>query len=427
MGARFYRVQVAYRLAADGVLVPVAPPQVRVPVSGEAPLYRRLAGLVEADDATVCAAASRYGPLGPIGELATLGDERKLGWFLTEGIALVATELDELDRWIAAGGGISVAIPGRLSRTAYLLAAFAQVDPSLVARLLEALTPGSARSAAERAELRELLWREWLRVLPWYTAQGDAIEADRARGDALVRVSAPPGTTVERLRSARRLLQETFRSMADHGGPGSTLEPGTLGGLTALINAYPGLDATPLYLPETVSAWRMASAELALWQEAVHCLRRLGRDSGAASRLDPLLNQLTSTLTQLAAFAGVSRGVAEGLVPPARDSVRAEAASLLTLRLQQVGAWPRPADEVVGAFARALWSLWLPLTGRQPQRRCAWPSGCAVLLPADAHGNRRYCEAHRRQAQRDRAARNRQRRRSADMGAAQTGRALDGR
>ena len=85
--------------------------------------------------------------------------------------------------------------------------------------------------------------------------------------------------------------------------------------------------------------------------------------------------------------------------------------ALLTLRLQQVDAWPYPSGEQLGTFGRALWTVWPRLVQQSPQRRCTWPD-CATLLPVGAHGNRDYCDQHRREAARLRSARTRQRTRA---------------
>jgi hypothetical protein len=88
-----------------------------------------------------------------------------------------------------------------------------------------------------------------------------------------------------------------------------------------------------------------------------------------------------------------------------RASLRAK----LLLRLQHVDAWPFPTGELLGTFPRALWSLWQPITGHRPERRCTWPE-CTHLLPADAHGNRHLCDDHRLEALRLRSERNRRKR-----------------
>ncbi|HEY5433767.1 MAG TPA: hypothetical protein VIK13_00915 [Candidatus Limnocylindrales bacterium] len=85
--------------------------------------------------------------------------------------------------------------------------------------------------------------------------------------------------------------------------------------------------------------------------------------------------------------------------------------ALLTLRLQQVDAWPYPSGEQLGTFGRALWTVWPRLVQQSPQRRCTWPE-CTTFLPVGAHGNRQHCDEHRREAPRLRSARQRQRARA---------------
>lgn len=80
-------------------------------------------------------------------------------------------------------------------------------------------------------------------------------------------------------------------------------------------------------------------------------------------------------------------------------------ANILSLRLRQVAAYPLPVGQVVGAFGRALWSLWLPITGREPARPCMWSAGCQVILPEGSHRNLHFCETHLAEAARKRSER----------------------
>jgi hypothetical protein len=68
----------------------------------------------------------------------------------------------------------------------------------------------------------------------------------------------------------------------------------------------------------------------------------------------------------------------------------------LTARLRRLlvasRAWPYPADRVVGAYGRAHWAVWFEFTDECPPQACATPT-CGETFPA--HGNRRYCVAHR--------------------------------
>jgi hypothetical protein len=402
-----YRLVVAYELAADGALLPVGPPSARVPATGEGLLYRSIAACAEADDAAIVAAASHFGPLGPTGVTASIGDERTVGWLLGGRMSDLFADMSELDRWLASGGGITVSIPARLSTAAYVVVSFACMEPEMLTALLR-LTEDERLPSETRAHTRARLWEEGLAALARYEAMIEANPSNPALGDEPVRVLVPPSITAQRLRLTRRLLLTTWRAMGRDGGPGAVLEHGSLGRFATLLSQYAGVQQTPLMPPENVNAWRTAAAELATWQEAVRLLRALAAGHTVAPMLRPVL-------TNLCGFAGISN--CEGSRRPpaaadAHDQLRGEAASLLTLRLQQLDAWPLPEEEAVGAFGRALWSLWPPITGKQPDRRCQWREGCPRLLPDDGHGNRRYCEVHRKEAARERAQRNRNRRRA---------------
>ncbi len=410
--SRLYRLIVNYAVGADGELVPAAPPLDRARATGERLLYRQLARLAEADAATIAQATSRYGPLGPTSEQPALGDERRLAWRLNEMVGSVVPAIEELHRWIAAGGGIAVAIPGRLSWAARLLIAAATMDEKVMdrfSRANEAFADGvdGRLSPEERSLYRKTFYGQVLAVLARYQATASEIEADTARGDELVHVRVPPGVTADRLRLAARLMASTFSPMAREGGIAATLEPGTLGRFDMLLGQYRNADGVPLGLSDTVEAWRRAAAELVVWEQAVRLLR-------AADTRRDVAAPLRAALAALRGFAGLGAEDAPIPSPHATDPVtlRNAAAALLTLRLQQVDAWPLPENEVVGAFGRSLWSLWPRVTSRQPARTCQWP-GCSRWLPTSAHGNSRYCqdrEEHKREAARQRAERNRRRR-----------------
>jgi hypothetical protein len=205
---------------------------------------------------------------------------------------------------------------------------------------------------------------------------------------------------------ARELLKRTWAAMGRDGGLAAAVEPGSIGRFATLAGQYRSGQDTGLSVLQGVDDWRRAAVELAAWGEAVRLLRGLAAGRDGADQLNALLGQLRE-------FAGV--GTPEQPRPAARladkiDTLRGSAASLLTLRLQQVDAWPLPDDDTVGAFGRALWSLWSPITGKRAPMRCQWRAGCLRLLPEGVHGNRRYCDVHRREVDRERAARNRSRR-----------------
>jgi len=399
---RLYRYVVAYELASDGRLIPLGPPQSRVPAAGEARLYRAIAGCAKADDAAIVALASRYGPLGPTASGGTLEDERLLGYRLGISCSDLIADLGELDRWLASGG-MSVAVPARLAPAAQLLVAVAQMDPQILESLLHG-TQGAALPAEERARTRQGLWSEGLSALARHDALLSAADHPFC-GDEPAHVAVPAGVTQHRLRLARQLLITTFGAMGGEGGLGAVYEPGGLARWATLLNLYSSVQETPVLTPESADAWRTAASELAMWQTVVRLLNapKVGQQAGP---------QLREALLGLQRYAAIDqqdctrRGVAAA---DAADRLRIEAEALLTLRLQQVGAWPFPEGEAVGTFARALWSLWPRITGHQPSRRCRWREGCQRLLPDHGHGNRRYCEEHRREAARQRAQRNRDR------------------
>jgi len=397
-----YRVVVNYRAAADGSLVPGAPPSGRERATSEGLLYRRLARLVDADAAAIAAVASRLGPLGPTGPVAGLADERTLLWQLSEEVEAFVSGLGELDAWIAARG--SVAIPGRLAVAANLIASMAQQDPELSSGLLSALDDNPSIGAEQRARLRGLLWPEGFGMLGRYDAVSPSMARQISQREAYVAV--PREITVERLRLAQELLTRTFAAMGRDGGMSAAIEPWSLGQFVTLTSQYRGARDSALSLPQTVGDWRRAAEELTHWKDAVRLLRRLAAGSEESAELELVLANLRE-------FAGAERMVR--LRQTTRgdagiEALRGVAASLLTLRLQQIDAWPLPEDEIVGAFGRGLWSLWTAITGKHAPVRCAWRTGCQRLLPDRSHGNRRYCGEHKREADRERAARNRVRR-----------------
>lgn len=405
--ARLYRLVVPFGVGADGTLVPLAAPLRRVRAQGEGFLYQQLAHLVDADAATLAEAATRHGPLGPTSELGTVGDLRRQAWAMGELLGLVVAGIGELRPWIAAGSGVGAAIPGRLSLAAHFLIAFAGIDPAMMARFIWAeeqrtQETGERLSDEERLHFGTILWDQMLAAFADYARRVNAIEADMAQGDEPVRVRAPANVTADRLRLAARLMQSAFSGLGHEGGAAAVLEPASLASMGMLLGQYTGDPARGV--PDTAEAWHRAASELRVWKEGVRLLRAL-----TAGR--PVGGQLQMALAQLRWYAGV---VGPGTAPPpsfyATDlaTLRAAAGSLLSLRLRQVHAWPLPGEEeVVGAFARALWSLWHPITGGRPPQRCQWRDGCSRQLPDDAHGNRKYCREHQKQASRERAARSR--------------------
>jgi hypothetical protein len=180
-----------------------------------------------------------------------------------------------------------------------------------------------------------------------------------------VRVVPRPGTG-RHLALAARVLPALVRKAEEAGSPAELIPPDSLGRFATSLQPYIRENILP---PESVESWRAAAKELAGWVVVV------------------------------------------SLIPGAKPEELTRARAALTLRLQQVDAWPYPSGALVGAFGRALWSLWPRIVRERPERRCAW-ADCTTMLSGNAHGNRRYCDAHRREIARLRAARVRQRARA---------------
>jgi hypothetical protein len=282
----------------------------------------------------------------------------------------------------------------------------------LSAGLLDRLGENPSLSASDRTRLRRTFWDEGFQALTRYDSPDNITAGQGDQGEPLVYVTVPPGVGTGGLLHARELLRLTFAAMGRDGGVSAAVEPGGMAGFVMLMSQYQsGQEVAPL-LPHSVADWRRAGEELANWSEAVRLLR--GLEAGRR-----FADQLGGVLDKLSEFAGVGPTVRSGHAAATGatiDSLRGSAAALLTLRLQQVGAWPLPQDDPVGAFGRALWSLWRPITGKRALIRCRWRDGCSRLLPDGAHGNRRFCDDHRREAARERAARNRLRARSSAAG-----------
>jgi hypothetical protein len=358
--AGLYRLELSYELADDGRLVAPDLPARLVPARGEGALYRHIAALADAPDTAIAAAASRYGPLGPLGPLP-LTDPPAFMWSAGELLRQTVLDIDPLRHWIATGGNTPV--PARLARSAHILAALAETDPVLAQQLVDVFTQGGLQALPDE---------ERQRLAQAYDVQEQVFLAAIGRreqlfyelpneADAAVRVIPKPGTG-RYLALAARYLQTTVTASEDTGTIAALVPPDSVGRLLTILQPYLEQNLVPT---ETVSAWRQAATELQGWATTLR----------AATTASP------------------------GQI--------AEAADFLNLRLRQVYAWPYPSGQLLGAFGRALWTVRTRLLHQPPQRGCTWLT-CATLLPPNAHGNRHYCDAHRREAARTRSARRRQ-------------------
>ena len=364
------RLALGYDLGDDGRLVARNLPARLVPAAGEGALYRRIAALADAPDAAIAAAASRYGPLGPVRPLA-IPDRALFIWAMGEQFRKHMQDLGRLRSWLATGGQTPIA--GRVAPMAHLIAAIAETDPLLSQRLLELLSQTGVPVVPEHERERlGIAFDEQEQLILHAIGKRERLLTKHAKkGDAHVRVIPAPGTG-RYLGLAARYLRVLIRRAEEAGTTAALLPPESLGRFATSLQPYIEDNIVPT---ETVGAWRQAASELRTW---VTILRA----------------------TRTASPAEMSQPEA-----------------LLTLRLQQVDAWPFPSGEHLGTFGRALWTVWTRLVAEAPQRRCTWPD-CVTVLPIGAHGNRDYCDAHRREAARLRSARTRQRER-AGYGAAQ--------
>jgi hypothetical protein len=400
--SQLYRQSVAYKIDSNGELVPVAPPTAEIPARGEARLYRQLAGLASATDAEIAAAATRFGPLGPLRPI-TLSDPARYLYFLDWAIRNERRHFKDLRRWLASGSVLP--IPARLAPLATLIVAFADADPdvsALLAEVFEALAEGGpvgARSAGPELVARLMGYQFRLSTnvdIPPPTANEWI-----SQPDALVPVRVAPGSAAQ-LPVAANLVLSVLEMIERDGGVSALLDPSELGRFAAEVAPYHAARIFRLAPPETLDTWRLAARELADWTSAVRDLRIL--------RAAPTRRRVSPPISALRAYGGVGEAEVAEEIDDER-ALSAELSALLALRLQQIGAWPYPAEALVGTFGRALWSLWRPIKASAPPRRCAWPGKCSTVLSESSHGNRRYCEYHRRMAARDRAARSRARQR----------------
>jgi hypothetical protein len=359
--AGLYHLALTYELADDGRLVGRDLRDRPVPARGEGALYRRIAELADAPDGAIAAAASRYGPLGPVAPIA-VADRPRLLWAAGEYRRQAVLDIHPLRDWIATGG--TTEIPARLALSAHILAALAETDPVLAQRVVDLSTQGRLSDLPDE-EGQQLLQDYGVQQQVWLHGMGrraHLIVEHLNMADAYVRVIPKPGT--ERyLALAARYLRVLVTEGEKVGPIAAIVPPDSLGRVFTTLQ--PDFEEN-LIAPETVNAWREAATELQTWAARL----RAAKTAGSAQ------------------------------ISQWKD--------LLTLHLQEIDAWPYPSGQQLGAFGRALWTVWTRLAQQPPQRRCTWPDHCATLLPIGAHGNREYCDAHRREAARVRSERRRQ-------------------
>lgn len=138
---------------------------------------------------------------------------------------------------------------------------------------------------------------------------------------------------------------------------------------------------------ETVADWLVAIGEMKNWVSAIELGWRA--DVGKLNQAD-----VESMLAIAHSLLGY---VPDGLPTETAGEMHPWLAPLLRARLRKrlsdVGAWPISESRPLGVYARSLLAAWRELTGERPAQECRIP-GCDATFPA--HGNRLYCDYHRR-------------------------------
>jgi len=144
---------------------------------------------------------------------------------------------------------------------------------------------------------------------------------------------------------------------------------------------------------ETVADWLAAIAEMKKWVSAIELGKRA--DVGKLNQAD--VQSMREIADSLLGY------VPDGLPTETAGEMHLWLVPLLRARLRRrltdVGAWPVSETRPLGVYARSLLAAWRELTGERPAQGCHIP-GCDATFPA--HGNRLYCDYHRRQHDRDR-------------------------
>lgn len=154
-----------------------------------------------------------------------------------------------------------------------------------------------------------------------------------------------------------------------------------------------------LVKPEHAAAWYQLVAECAAWRNAIDAQRQweYGANDGRTMALRAWQALRRALLATMPIEANSSVEVANP------EDLRYQLLDLVTLRCCIAGVDPRP-QALVGTEGRALWSIRDALATSEEPRICAWLAGCAQLLPPGSYAHRQYCDSHRLEANRRRAA-----------------------
>jgi len=391
------RLVTEYEATLEGELRPRAGAAWRVerPL-GERDLHRRLAALADAGPATIVRAASTYGPLRLGAELARAmpdGTWDEMGTVL--GQAALPDWIEAVD-WLDRD--CSGPMPTVITTAFPILRAMAAI-PAPVRQYFDLLFDGD--DLATRKALGEEI-----------EAHGgfDAGVPQSALAEAIMQIAtqgASPAVGVglpcedEALGWAIRRFTMIQSLLAGLSAPPPCLDPHglTFSAVTTMSDALAPLEQVEGATPEvgrlvremrseTLDGWHLVAAEMGDWVEAIELRARaeLGRltttDIASLRRLLATLLDNVRDGTEGASTAGEL----EALLRP-RLRLRLER------RLRAGGAWPYPADRVMGSYWRALWAAWMEFTDERPPQGCAEPGCEATFL---AHGNRLYCDVHQR-------------------------------
>lgn len=402
------RVVTEYEVSESGSLRPVRYGAWRVErARGEASLHRRLAALRPTPKA-IARAASRYGPLRLHADLLSIFPAGFWGEVAVVTAQDGATEWADVGDWLARG--CRGAMPPALRKAMPLIQVIAGLPPEFraYAKLFLENAPRQDRIGAVRVAHETL--GDW-----------DPSGAISEMTDVIDRVAAAGGP-------------DALLAAADQGAPTPCEDPAlawAIGfyasaveviagrempvgvdvgdGLSTLVGATPDLlrsletfdgGGTEIgrliahLRHEAVDDWCSVAGEMARWVEAIDLHKRA--DSEELNEDDQeVLDHLVVTLLDGSRVglegATLAGELAERVLPRLR--------SRLDRRLEQLGAWPYPADRPIGTYARALWAVRGELNDERPPQRCA-VGGCRQTFPA--HGNRLYCDSHRLTRDRER-------------------------
>ena len=399
------RVVTEYVVEPSGELRPANSGAWRIePATGEFGLHRALARLPDRPDA-LARAASTYGPLRLCTELVGLIPDA--AW---DEMGVILGQL-ALPEWIAASEwitrGCRGAMPAVLAGAMPLIEAIASLPPS-IRRCLDLMAAGASSpdlaTAVKEAERDADGWRpepamgamiNALDALAWGSTDG---RETLSEGADAVRIPCED----EAIAWAVRFFLGAQAVLAGEAALPAGID--TSGIVGAAIGAFPDLLRTletatdtendqilgrlvAHLRAETVQGWLAASREMRHWVAAVDVRKRAEAGTLRMSDLDDLRSLIPVLLD------GTHTGL-DGATTPGElmELLRPRLAARLHRRLVASRAWPYPADRVVGAYGRAHWAVWFEFTDERPPQACATPS-CGETFPA--HGNRRYCDAHR--------------------------------